>query len=74
MAVDEFASTVERESARTFAGFDAVLKNGIMIRTHPLEDSTLLVDYVIAGYKDKTPMIFLVHFYVDWERQTLIGP
>jgi len=53
-------------------GFDAILKNGIMTKTHPLEDSTALVDYVIAGYK--TPMVFVIHFYVDWERQTLIGP
>jgi hypothetical protein len=49
VAVDEFASVIERESAHTFAGFDAILKNGIMTKTHPLEDSTALVDYVIAG-------------------------
>jgi hypothetical protein len=50
------------------------LKNGITTKTHPLEDSTALVDYVIAGYRNNTPMVFVIHFYVDWERQTLIGP
>jgi hypothetical protein len=74
VAVDEFASAIERESARTLAGSDAILKNGILTKTHSLADSTPLVDYVIAGYKNNTPMVFVIHFYVDWERQTLIGP
>src|SRR6202171_1384310 len=55
-------------------GFDVILKGGTMTRTDPLEDSYPLVDYVIAGYKDKRPMVLVIHFYVDWERQTLIGP
>jgi hypothetical protein len=43
VAVDEFASIVERESTRAFAGFDVILKSGTLTRTDPLEDSYPLV-------------------------------
>jgi hypothetical protein len=73
-SADGLESIIEKESASTFKGFDIVLQNGTLPRTNPLEDSKPLIDYVIAGYNNHAPAVYVVHFFIDWERQILIGP
>lgn len=74
ISVDDLASIIERESATTFDGFDNVLNKGFFRKKKALEDCRTFIQYVIAGYSNGAAKIYVVKFYIDWERKQLIGP
>jgi hypothetical protein len=74
ISVDDLASTIETESAKVFASFNAVLKAGDLKRSFPTDTCSPFVEYVIAGYQSGTPTVYVVQFYVDWNENKLVGP
>jgi hypothetical protein len=71
-SVKQLAEIVSDESARTFAGFDALIKNGTLKRRHSLEEH--FVQYLMVGYDGGVPTVYTVDFQVDWQKKQLIGP
>jgi hypothetical protein len=74
ISVESFVAVVERESAQVFIGFDVMLTRGVYRQKDPLENCEGLIQYVIVGYDNRIPRVFVVQYYIDWTRKTLIGP
>ncbi len=75
ISIEDLAATIERESARKFAGFeDGVLKRGFMNPQSPLETCRPFIQYVIAGYQGGLPRAYIVQFDIQWNEKRLIGP
>jgi hypothetical protein len=72
VSITEFIEIVENEGARTFEGFDAVIKSGTLKKKKSFEK--YLVQYLIVGYDDGVPTLYKVDFEIDWNHQHLIGP
>jgi hypothetical protein len=73
LAVDDFASVIEKESAITFTGFDIIIGK-LIKQENPFQDCQALMTYIAVGYKNSVPMVFTVDFYIDWKSNHLVGP
>jgi hypothetical protein len=74
ISVDDLTSTIQRESAKVFVGFDAVLKADVLKRKDATDTCTSFIEYIIAGYQNGTPRVYVVQFYIDWNEKRLSGP
>jgi hypothetical protein len=74
ISVKDFVLLLEKESAAKFALFDrGVLAQGLL--THPPgEYCRSFVQYLVVGYENSKPWVYLVKFYIDWDRKHLVGP
>jgi hypothetical protein len=74
ISVDDLADIVERESAGTFSKIDDVLSAGLIKPRKELEDCRTFIQYIIAGYSHNSAKIYVINFYIDWDRKKLVGP
>jgi hypothetical protein len=75
ISVDDVVQTIKKESSATLTDFvSACLKNGTIKRKSPDEFCESLVQFVVAGYQNGMPLVYNVHFDIDWKDESLIGP
>jgi|SRR5581483_9135410 len=76
VSVSELAAIVELKSGEAFSDYsNTVIKTHNIVRPNPaLEQCRPLVQYVIAGYENGKPTIFVVHVNIDWHRETVDAP
>jgi hypothetical protein len=74
ISVDDLTSVIQAESAKVFADFDAVLKADVLKRKDATDTCTSFIEYIVAGYQNGNPRVYVVQFYVDWNEKKLVGP
>jgi hypothetical protein len=74
VSVADLATIIQKQSAATFANNDEFLDRGILKQEKPLEKYEKFVEYVIAGYSDGRPEMYVVQFYIDWNSKKFVGP
>jgi hypothetical protein len=74
ISVKDFVAFLEKESAAQFKDFDdLVLKTGLLTPA-PVELCRPFIQYMVLGYDGGKPWVYLVQFYIDWDRGHLVGP
>lgn len=74
ISVQEFAGIIQAKSSEVFSTFNVVLENHFMKPNNPVYSCDPFLDYVITGYQDGTPRVYVVHIYINWETLKLVGP
>jgi hypothetical protein len=75
-SVDDLADIIEKESAITFKelGIDSMISSGVIKPAKPTLACEPFIQYIIVGYRGKFAKVYAVDFYIDWEKNKLIGP
>ena len=76
ISIDDLAGFIESEGTATFAALsinDALKSGAINNKDHrvPCEP---FAHFVIAGYQDGQPRVYLVEYDVDWNSKGIVGP
>jgi hypothetical protein len=74
VSVDEFASVIETESTAAFGTFHVVLEHGSMVQKDELQSCEPFIQYVVAGFQDNKPKIYVISWEIDWIAKNLVGP
>jgi hypothetical protein len=74
-SIYQLVAFMEDESSRTFnktIDVGALMKNGTMKQSESL--NRFLVQYIVAGFENNTPLVIQIYYEFDWQHNRLLGP
>jgi hypothetical protein len=74
VSFDDFVGIVKEGVRKMIPKWQAMVTAGKMPHKHYGDIFESLTQYVIAGYKDGVPTLSSIEFYVDWDKNEVLGP
>jgi hypothetical protein len=74
ISVTDFVAFLEAKSAAKFHDFDKRFLETGKLTAAPGDVCKEFLRYLVLGYENGTPQVYIVQFYIDWDRKHLVGP
>lgn len=74
VSFDDFTGIVKEEVRKMNPKWQALVSAGKMPHKHYGDIFESLIQYVIAGYQGGVPKLASIEFYIDWDKNQVLGP
>jgi hypothetical protein len=74
VSFDDFAHTVNIEVHKLIPELQTVVSNGGLRPRNPVDIFEPFITYVIAGFQNGSPRLYVLKFYIDWETKIVLEP